>query len=225
MATVLVPWRGGDSHRERAWHWVADRWFDLQRDLDVRVCWHTDGPWNKGAAIAAHVADSRGVVVLADADCWCDGVHAAIDAVEAGADWAVPHKTVHRLTERGTAAVLAGAPWEEQRLEKRPYTGFEGGGILVASRSVLEAVPLDTRFVGWGQEDECHAMALRTFFGRPWRGTDPLVHLWHPPQERLSRRRGSEASWALRQRYFAARNDPGAMKALIEETHVSSPAH
>jgi hypothetical protein len=125
----------------------------------------------------------------------------------------------------GTAAVLAGAPWQDQPLAQQPYKGIEGGGVVVASRQVLEAVPLDVRFIGWGGEDEAHAIALRALVGEPWRGDADLIHLYHPPQPRMTRRRGSRENWELRRRYFAASKDPRAMRALIEESRDACQAH
>lgn len=183
------------------------------------------GPWSKGAAVAPAVESSRAdLIVQADADCFTEGLAGAVRVVEDGAPWAIPHNNVHRLTEEGTAATLAGIGWRDQPLDQRPYPGIAGGGIVVASREVALAVRLDPRFQGWGQEDECHAMALMTIVGDPWRGDADLVHLFHPPQERMTRRRGSEASWQLRRRYAAARNDPVAMRALIEESRLAIPA-
>ena len=157
------------------------------------------------------------IVIQADADVWCDGLREAVDAVEAGAGWAVPHKLVHRLSEDGTEAVLAGADWRGQPMDQKPYEGILGGGIVVARRDVLLDVPLDSRFVGWGQDDEAHALGLNALYGDPWRGTADLVHLWHPPQSRVSRRKGSRESWKLRRRYWEARRKPEAMRALLKE--------
>lgn len=171
---------------------------------------------------------SADIVVLADADCFTDGLEDAIAAVAGGAGWGIPHRTVHRLHEKGTAAVLAGKPWNRQPLAQKAYRGIEGGGYVVAKRDTLLEIPLDPRFVGWGQEDEAHAIALRCLRGPPWRGDAPLVHLWHPPQQRLSRTRGSREGWNLRRRYLRARQSPDQMRFLLEEArdalHAYQPA-
>jgi hypothetical protein len=224
MATVLVPWRGGCPHRERALNWVADRWFDLQLDLDWRNCWMPDGPWSKGAAIGPEVASADSIVIVADADCWTEGIPAAVAAVEAGADWAVPHKTVHRLTEKSTAYLLAGCTepvaLETERCEVNgdgPYNAIHGGGIVVVRRDVLLEVPFDPRFTGWGGEDTSWRDAMLTLVGEPWRGREPLFHLWHPPQERMNRFIGSPENHVLRTRYVRANRRPKAMRALLAE--------
>lgn len=217
---VLVPWRGGCPHREAAWEWVSARYAEHHPGWDLQRCEAPAGPWRKGAAVAPALEASRAdIVVLADGDVWTDGLPEAVEAVVSGeAPWVCPHRLVHRLSEESTAAVLAGAGWQElEDFTQRPYEGFLGGGIVVASRETLLKVPIDPRFEAWGQEDESHAFALQALAGNPWRGAPDLVHLFHPPQDHRDRRRGSRENWALRQRYFKARRDPCAMRALIEE--------
>ena len=123
--------------------------------------------------------------MLHDADVWCDGLPEAVSAVADGHSWAIPHRQVYRLSKDGTDAYLRRQPWKF-KLDQQPYEGMLGGGIIVAQRDVLLRVPIDPRFIGWGQEDESHGMALWTIEGAPWRGTSDLIHLWHPPQDRLS---------------------------------------
>lgn len=92
------------------------------------------------------------IVIQADADVWCDGLMRAVYAVICGqAEWAVPHRLVHRLGEEATAAVLDGADWRVQtELAQRPYPGVLGGGFVVARKGVIQSIPLDVRFSGWG---------------------------------------------------------------------------
>jgi hypothetical protein len=157
------------------------------------------------------------IVIVADADVWCEGLPDAVAAVKAGATWAIPHRGVFRLTRESTEQLLAGRePWELE-LEQSAYLGTMGGGFVVARRETLLDVPLDPRFIGWGQEDESWGIALSCLAGRPWRGKVPLVHLWHPAPPRLTRRRGSVEGMNLRRRYGAAIGDPALMRALIEE--------
>jgi hypothetical protein len=216
--TVVVPWRGGCEHRERAWGWVSSRYAQQHPQWDVVLAGAPSGAWSKARAVmpaVRHLADE--LVVVADADVWCAELEPAVAAVQAGAMWAMPHRQVIRLTETATAQLHAGLaePWDlpaEQR-----YVGVHGGGIVIASRDVLLEVPLDPRFEGWGQEDQSWALALATLAGGCWRGTVPLAHLWHPPQQRASRARGSAANVALWTRYVAARGRPERMRELLDE--------
>lgn len=208
---VLIPWRAGCPHRERALGWVTQ-----QLGHAVILGTHDEGPWCKAKALADAVARSDAdVLVVHDADVWCDGLDEAISQVQAGAAWAVPHRMVHRLTEEATADRLAGGTATD--LEQRPYLGYPGGGITVLRRDVWDRVPLDPRFAGWGQEDEAWALALTTMFGAPWRGRADLIHLWHPPQERKSRAVGSDESKRLLRHYQRARRSPVLMTELLQE--------
>jgi hypothetical protein len=224
---IVVPLGGTCPHRKRAWAWVRGRYAEHHADWEVIEAPVRDGEWCKGAAVNPVVAEIEDgeIVIQADADCWTDGLAEAVAAVEDGVGWAVPHRFVHRLSEGATAAVLGGEDWREQTDLGRPaYEGLLGGGIVVTRAETLRAAPLDPRFLSWGQEDESHAYALDCLFGTPWRGIANLVHLYHPPQPRASRRKGSAESWELRRRYRRASLDPDAMSALLEEARCPSPA-
>jgi hypothetical protein len=226
MVAVVVPWRPRCRHREAAWEYVQGLYAEHCPDWQVIEARAPDGPWCKAAAAhpAIESADAE-VVIVADADVWCDGLERAVMAVVCGrASWAMPHKKVHRLSEAGTAAVLAGERWEDQRrLEQRAYEGVWGGGIVVAQRDVLLDARLDPRFRSWGQEDTSWALGLQCLYGKGWRGDAPLIHFWHPPQDRLTRQKGSEEGWELYRRYRQARRDPDKMRALISEGVEEEP--
>lgn len=221
--SVLVPYRGGCEQREKAWLHVAGRYtaaFPHWR-LVTGTC--APGPFNRAEAIidAARGCTSD-VLVVADADVWCDGIADAVEAVEEGAPWAVPHRLIHRLSFASTIDVLTGSDWQglplslDNAQDRRPYPGNEAGTLLVLSRQTFEQVPPDRRFVGWGQEDVAWALALRVLVGPPVRFDHDLVHLWHPPQERKNRVVGNDVSLALLRRYRRA--DRTAMQALVDES-------
>jgi len=183
-----------------------------------------DGPWCKGIAVAEGIGRaSHGLFVVADADVWCDGIPAAVKAVNGGGvRWAIPHHLVKRLTEAATSQTVEVGAWPEVRTmhtyADRPYIGHPGGGIVVLTRAAWDAAPIDTRFAGWGQEDNSWALALRILCGREWRGVDDLWHLWHAPQLRQNRTTGSSAGALLYRRYWAARNSHRNMTALVAES-------
>ena len=224
---IIVPFYGAGADRTIALDWVSSRWPYAHRIAPDAG----ELPHSKGRALWPAVRDSDAdIIVLHDADVWCPGLPEAVQAVIDGHAWAVPHDRVHRLSQDGTARLLeategwsreplmaAGVDWRRLPLAQPPYQGVLGGGILVASRSVLLEAPVDGRFLDWGQEDEAHGIALHCLHGRAWRGDADLMHLWHPPQPRMSRRVGTRAGYELCSRYRAARRDPVKMRALVAE--------
>lgn len=215
--SVVVPWRGGCPHREAAWAFVHRRHEEAGHEVVVGSC---GGDWCKAVAVADAIDQATGdVLVIADADVWCDELAAAVEGL-GDRPWAVPHTTVHRLNPKSTAGILGGASFDDVRrggYAELPYRGRVGGGMVIIRREAWEAVPIDPRFIGWGQEDDSWGLALRTLLGPAPRFGGRLWHLWHPPQKRLSRRRGSDASFALYLRYLAADGKPDAMRALLKE--------
>lgn len=227
-AGVLIAWRPGCPHRARALEHLQARYNHEHPDLTVTLGEPPAGPWVKATSIAAAIEQTDAeVVVVADADVWTDALATSITAVRAGAPWAIPHRGVHRLTADSSDQFIAGAPLDVLDLDERAYLGVEGGGIVVLPRKTYEACPMDPRFHGWGGEDESWGLALRALHGPAVRGRGQLVHLWHPPQPRMTRRSGSPESRSLRKRYARAARDPAAMTVLIEEAraHVPGDAH
>lgn len=211
MADVVVPFSSDCGHRKRALSWLLER-----LPATVGYC---PPPWRKAVAVADGVSrTSSDVIVVHDADVWCDELDTAIKHVEAGMPWAIPHHRVHRLDADATEQVYAGAEFTATRgRAQKPYTGYAGGGIVVLRRDVWEQAPMDPRFAGWGHEDSAWALALLSLFGGPWRGNADLFHLWHPEPPRLKRNVGSHEARRLELRYRHAFHDRDAMRALIDE--------
>lgn len=221
---VVIPWRDtGCPHRADALAWVLLRWHHTHPDWPVTLAPAPDGPWIKAAAVTPAVAAlDADVVIVADADVWTDSVQPAVDAVNAGEPWAIPHRRVLRLTADATERVFAGQDPDRLPVAERPYLGVAGGGIVVLRHSTYLDVPLDARFSGWGGEDQAWALALTCLAAPPWRGRTNLFHLWHPPQERMNRMVGSEENEALRRRYRDAKPSVAQMRALVDQGKEAS---
>lgn len=220
---LLVPWRAGCPYRERALDWCIGQYASVLDGSDVVFgeC-AADLPFNRSEAILNAARQSAAdVFVVTDGDVFCDPTDAIANVHASG--WAVPHRLIYRLSPESTEQVLAGEDWcrlplsADNPQDRHPYVGNETGTLFVIERDLLFDVPPDVRFVGWGQEDQAHAYALRTLAGKPWRGDADLVHLWHPPQERDTRVIGNPASLALLGRYRKAYRRPDEMLALIQE--------
>lgn len=216
MPDVLIPYAGEDLYRARHLAWVRDRY----RDLGYRVILGDGDPyaWRKAVAVEDALRQSTSdVVVIADADVWCDDLPDAIDKVMSGeAGWATPYWGVQRLTLEASERFKQGE--RDGLATEETHHGYAGGGIVVLWRAAYEQAPLDPRFVGWGGEDQAWAVTLRTMVGKSWRSRAGVCwHLWHPPQTRLTRAVGSAENEALRAEYAAALNTPGRMRAVIAE--------
>lgn len=214
---VLIPWRQTDCpYRTKALAWVIAK--HAQNGWPVVVGWHNEGPWVKALAIADALTQTHvEILVIADADVWTEGIPEALRTVRSASAWAIPHRGVIRLSADGTERYSAGEAWPGLALDENAYLGIEGGGVVVIRRETYEDCPLDPRFTGWGGEDESWGFALRTLHGPPYRAKTPLLHLWHPPQQRATRAKGSEANTQLRKRYARALHNPAAMRAITEE--------
>jgi hypothetical protein len=96
----------------------------------------------------------------------------------------VPFRTVRRLDEASTKAIIEDGADIGGKLIKTPHRMVPGGGICVLHREHYEQAPLDPRFVGWGHEDECWGLGLRHLLGDPTITGDILWHLYHPPADK-----------------------------------------
>lgn len=225
--SVLVPFRGGCPHRDRAWRFVRD-WYLETTDWQIVLGDSTSAEFSRTQAILDAYSRADGdVLVVADADVICDGIPDALDHAQTSG-WAVPHLLLHRLSAESTACVIEGIDWRglplstDNQQDRKPYVGYEAGTLLVLTRDTFETAPPDPRFIGWGHEEEAWSTALRCLVGPPWRGTADLAHLWHPPAPRQARGKGSDANLNLYRRYRVARRDPAHMRALIDEARVAA---
>lgn len=201
--SVVVPFTPGVCEwRDANWAHLRPRWEALRYEVVEGTC---DGPWRKSLAVADAIGRASGeILVVADADVWCDHTPDAVDrlAPRSRAMVAVPHGRVRRLTASATDVARATGRLAGE-LEEPPYRGRYGGGITVIRRSVWDEVPLDPRFVGWGQEDDAWGIALHWHYrSRAVRHGAPLWHLWHPHPPRQTRSIGSDESEALLIRYI-----------------------
>lgn len=216
---VLVPWRH-ELGRRPLWEWVQQQYAAVHPDWRVIEAPGRTGPWCKAWAVHDALNKlSADITIVADADVWCGGLHAAVAAIEQGVAWAIPHLEVHRLTAEATDAILAGGGLGGE-VEQRPYRGTEGGGLVILPTKTLRNVPLDPRFQGWGGEDHSWACALHTLAGQPWRGAAPLYHLWHPPQpetDRFGAKFGRPDNARLHRRYMGGCHDVDRISRLVGE--------
>lgn len=215
---VIVPLRLDCPHREAAWAWVRGRYESEYPEWEIVPGDAPAGPWVKALAVSEALSRTDADrLVIADADVWVDNLTEAVGLLE-DHPLVIPHTLLKRLDQRSTERVLAGRP-SAHKYERDPYVGRMGGGITLLRRSTWNEVPMDPRFIGWGQEDDSWCFAFTAILGRPiTRLRADMIHLWHPPQARKNRSTGSTEGRDLHNRYeAAAHRDVDAMRALLAE--------
>lgn len=218
QVSVIVPYRPINPERARACEYVVARLKREHPDWQVTLVDSTGDPFSRAEAVVRGLYKSFGkIIIVHDADSWCDGLTRAVSEVAGGAKWAIPHSRVHRLSERASERFLGTSQAILDDTIEKPYTGVSTGGIVVLDREVIEQIPPDIRFRGWGGEDVSWGHALKTLVGPAWRGTEPLVHIWHPPPERRSRTSGSRENDALMYRYTRIGRRPSMLRRVVEE--------
>ena len=219
---MIVPWKPGCPYREASWRhiqqWFKDNAPDSWQIIEAQYDGH---PFNKAQAVRDGFAKSFGkIIIVHDSDLFCEGLFEAVERVKGRNQWAIPHTLVYRFTEDASQQILDGTNWHEvkDQTHEKPYKGVIGGGIVVLKRELFERCPPDVRFVGWGGEDEAWGYALQLVSNQAAaRGRHPIIHLWHPPQERMTRAYGSLESKQLIDRYRSAARRRQAMINLVKE--------
>lgn len=213
--SVVIPFAGECPARLAARDYVCGRYQVEHPDWEVVVGEGDPQAWSKARAVDAGLEHATGeLLVIADADVWCDDLDLSVHDINNGADWAIPHRHVHRLDAPSTTRFFGGDR-AGLRKERAPYWGKRGGGIVVIRRDTYNEVPLDPRFIGWGEEDTSFGIALSTLIGKPIRRRAPLFHFFHPPQPERPEL-GTAANKALGARYVRAQNRVPLMRSIVE---------
>lgn len=229
---VLIPFNSDEPWRIMAYEYVR-AWYEVNFP-EWEIVAGSDGDhrhgWIKALAVKAALERTEAeVLVLADADCICEGVDEAAQAVVTReAKWAVPHNSIRRLSEEATRMVYGGClPNRALKTACKVYSAVAGGGITVITRRAYEAVPLDPRFHTTHGEDVAWATALKTLVGKPYKPAPTstrapiservygdLYHLYHPPIAPIGTK--FEANKEMAQRYQRVARMPDQMRQLVE---------
>jgi hypothetical protein len=195
MRTVfLVPRRADGGLRDQLWAWCRRRWEAEMPDVPIYEGHHTEGPFNRSAAInhAARLADADGhwdVAIVIDADVFLPipNVRAAIaSAGEGMVTWA--HRRWRNIAERHLKRLLADPdPYGQVPAAARDMdlivdvtNPISWSCCVAIPRSTFDDMGgFDERFRGWGFEDGAWAALVRALY--PWNRIDgDMYHLDHP---------------------------------------------
>lgn len=219
---ILVPRREGFPDRDRTWAWVRRWWEQNLPEFPIIEGHHNAGLFNRSAALnrASEIAGDWDIALIIDADVICDPEHVR-EAVKMAAEKdriVVPFKVRHNLNRRGSEAIMAGANANWERWIARNFYD-QHSSVIAVPRNVWNTVGgFDETFSGWGMEDTAFAISAITLVGEMIHMEGEVWHFYHPtapeghvktPSAIRNRARGA--------RYQAARGDPEAIRALLNE--------
>jgi hypothetical protein len=222
----VIPWRGGDPHREHHHQAVRER---LKRILPDAVHIDADnnadpfsraGSRNAGVRSAEqHAAD---VVVLCDADTIPQPgpLHGAIQGAHTDGRLHLPYTWYRGLTEQGSRDYLAGAVPEECEVDLA-HEWATGGVLTIRPDAWWRAGGMDERFVAYGFEDTAFRVCADAILGPTIKHPGEIVHLWHPSA--VGHGTDNHRRNAERHRlYEAAEGNPDAVRALLAERQAQA---
>lgn len=203
---VLVPYRPDNGIRDQAWQHLNQHYW-RQVGWPVHVGEHHDGPFNRSLAVN-HAADRDwDVAVIADSDTWVPYTQLAqaVTTAQTGVLCAA-FTHVAELTEHTTSAILQGRTPTTLGVQRIRVTDMETqSSMLAIGRDLWDRVGgFDTRFHGWGGEDNAFWKSCTLHAGPPERIPGPAYHLWHPPSAGKHRGPDYHNNLALWSRYQRA---------------------
>lgn len=221
--SVLVPYRPGESWRDRAWLTISSAWAETGYEVIVE----SPGPgahpgeFNHPLAInAARRRASGDVLVVADADtAWdpLDWVERAARLIESGiSHWVLPSE-YWQLSAAQTQARLTTGMWvdDESRAEWVGHGVSWSGIVMVAAWAFDEVGGYDERWEWWGSDDAAFSKCMGTIVGPATRLPGRCLHHWHPrPSEHHYGHERHVQQHELQMLYDRADGDPDAMRRV-----------
>lgn len=184
---VLCPRREGFPERERVWDHIKRWWAETLPDLELFEGFHTEGPFNRGAALntAAALARESGpfdAALLIDADVALDPrqVRAALAVANGTQSLCLAYTDRHHLSRAGTEQILMGNGGDWRQHIKTTYRDSCSSALAVSSNLFDAVGGFDELFSGWGWEDVAFRCAGELVSGVEMSQiAGPLWHLWH----------------------------------------------
>jgi hypothetical protein len=226
---ILVPRRDDNGYRDELWSWTKGWWEREQSHMPIIEGYHTEGLFNRSAAIntAARIAGDWDVAVIIDADVICspDRVKEAVEVASRTSQMILPHTTRYDLGRKAAELLRRGSlDWptivgNPGRWVAREYNVGNGhpsvSSVVIISRKQWDIIGgFDEQFRGWGFEDTAFAAAAETF-GGVVRMNGEVLHLWHPTAREGKR---GTPSWSFNsargQAYRTAIGNPERIREL-----------
>jgi hypothetical protein len=227
--SVVMPWRGGDPARERAFLFTLPYWTEAFGQVTIG---DNDGPFSQAAARNQGVRRTEGdVILIVDADSFTAVGNAAQAVQLAGESDGLVFASDRDLFLAKTATEyfydgrldILGDLTRTGRVERLGVYSLEmeawggPGGVIAFSRATFDAVGgYDEAFQGWGGEDTGFWNACQTLVAPERRLPGDRIHLWHP-RDPDSYPPAATPNFERAERYKQACGNPEAIRALRGE--------
>jgi len=227
MFSILIPFQGGNAHREKIFNWLVGFYEKNVPEAEIVIGEDYTGRINRSRMRNdAFNKSTRDILVYIDADGLIrpEDIREAVKRVRRGTAM-VQAETVTWITKESTATILDG-PTDWPPIEKKDVQAVERvlGEFFVLSRETFEKVRgWDERFEGWGGEDQAFRCAIMALVGKIEKLPSTIYHLWHPRTvNECPKHSGFKANKVLRDRYVAYQGNSRAMESLISERFTDS---
>lgn len=230
MLSVVIPYKKSRvAHRETIFAWTMKRYSMLLPEAQVVLGIDNSRKkyFNRSLAINRGVEKSDGdYILIADADAIFfpqairKGIHRLENTPDIG--WVLPYGDYWMLDKVSTQKILSMDPSIDPRELGNPEATFPESTsslALISKESFIESGGFDERFIAWGPEDQCWALAVSTICGPAHRLPQwNMMHLWHPitPGTRTDNPHYAQML-RLWNNYKRAQFNPNMMKALTRE--------
>ncbi len=227
MFSILIPFQGGNAHREKIFNWLVGFYEKNVPEAEIVIGEDYTGRINRSRMRNdAFNKSTRDILVYIDADGLIrpEDIREAVKRVRRGTAM-VQAETVTWITKESTATILDG-PTDWPPIEKKDIQAVERvlGEFFVLSRETFEKVRgWDERFEGWGGEDQVFRCAIMALVGKIEKLPSTIYHLWHPRTvNECPKHSGFKVNKVLRDRYVAYQGNSRAMESLISERFADS---
>lgn len=185
MTVVAVPFKPDFGHRDQLFTHLKDHYWN-QIGFELLVGRNDNDPFNRSAAINQALDTDWEVAVIADGDTWVPAkqLHKAILLAKITGKLIAAFDAVVELDRATTNRILNGelslvGSFGAEKVRTREME--TQSSMLVIGRDLWDRVGgMDTRFQGWGGEDNAFWHACRIHAGEPERISGNAYHLWHP---------------------------------------------